>query len=205
MITIVDYKMGNLGSILNMFRKLDIQALITSDKDLIVNAEKLILPGVGSFDSAMHNLQEMNLIESLNKAVLEKGTPTLGICLGMQIMTKKSEEGTLSGLGWFDAEVVRFEASPKDRIKVPHMGWNFAKPVKENSLISITNEDTPRFYFVHSYYVAPKNEKDILARTSHGVSFTSAISRDKIAGVQFHPEKSHRYGMALLHNFATRF
>lgn len=202
MITIVDYKMGNLGSILNMLKKLGQAALVTADPALIERADKLVLPGVGAFDAGMNNLERSGLIPLLNRRVLEDRVPTLGICLGMQLMTRSSEEGTRAGLGWINAEALRFR--PTDAaLKVPHMGWNRVLPARTSALTDELPEE-PRFYFVHSFYVRCLDSADVLLTTPFGEPFASAFQRGNVWGVQFHPEKSHKFGMALLRNFATK-
>lgn len=202
MITILDYGMGNLGSIQNMLRKIGVPSEITSDADRIRAARKLILPGVGAFDAGMANLDRSGLLQVLNRRVLEDRVPTLGICLGMQLMTRGSEEGARAGLGWIDATALRFR--PADpALKVPHMGWNRVEPARASALTDDLPDD-PRFYFVHSFHVRCHDAADVLLRTPFGEPFTSAIQRGNVWGVQFHPEKSHKFGMALLRNFATR-
>lgn len=201
MIIIVDYGMGNLGSILNMLKKIGAQAAISADIEEIRRADKLILPGVGAFDNGMKNLNESGFIPVLmEKAVVQK-TPILGICLGMQLMTKSSEEGSVAGLGWLDAVTVRFRHEPERGLKIPHMGWNSVAIVKDSPLLKDMFPD-PRFYFVHSYHAVCSDGRDILATSHYGYDFVSAFQRDNIMGVQFHPEKSHKYGMRLLKNFA---
>jgi imidazole glycerol-phosphate synthase subunit HisH len=201
MIVIVDYGMGNIGSILNMLKKAGEAATISSDVHEIGEADKLILPGVGAFDTGMRNLQALGLLEVLHDKVLNDKTPTLGICLGMQLLTKGSEEGTLPGLGWIEGETVRFRFNnQQDPLKVPHMGWNTIETCQESSLFGDLARDA-RFYFVHSFYVTC-NEGDVLAKTQYGSNFVSAVHRENIWGTQFHPEKSHKYGMKVLKNFA---
>jgi imidazole glycerol-phosphate synthase subunit HisH len=203
-ITIIDYGLGNLGSMLNMLKKIGANALVSSDHDIISKADKLILPGVGSFDSGMRNLHERNLIPLLNKMILEEKVPILGICLGMQLLGKKSEEGQLPGLGWLDADSVRFNFQDDNaNLKIPHMGWNQLTVRKSHPLFSGL-EDTNRFYFVHSYHVVCANTDNLLASTSYGFDFASAVVKDNILGVQFHPEKSHKFGMRLLKNFVEQ-
>jgi len=201
MITIIDYGMGNLGSILNMFKKIGYEAEITSDLEKIKNSEKIVLPGVGSFDNGMANLNKLNLINILNTLVLEKHIPILGICLGMQLITNSSQEGKLKGLGWVDANTLKFKFS-KNNIKIPHMGWNNINIKKINPLLKNLNDSETRFYFVHSYYVKCNQKNDILTTTEYGFDFASSIQKDNIYGVQFHPEKSHKFGMKLFENFA---
>lgn len=202
MITIVDYNMGNLGSISNMLKKIGVASRITADPGDIAQAEKLILPGVGAFDAGMDNLARSGLIPLLNQRVLQDRVPTLGICLGMQLMTRQSEEGQRQGLGWIDAEALRFR--PNDPgLKVPHMGWNRVDCQRDAPLVSDL-PDMPRFYFVHSYFVRCAHAEDVLLNTTFGGPFHSAFQRGNVMGVQFHPEKSHKFGMALLRNFAEK-
>ena len=201
MISIVDYGAGNLGSIANMLRKLGYPAIITSNPEDIKKAEKLILPGVGNFDYGMSKLRESGLVEILNQKVLEDKIPILGICLGAQLMTKKSEEGKIPGLGWFDAEVKKF-SFPKEQtnLRIPHMGWNYVRIKKETAL----SKDLPaesKYYFVHSYYLESNNPEDIFMTTNYGHDFVSALNHDKIYALQFHPEKSHKYGLKIFQNF----
>lgn len=199
MITIVNYGMGNLGSILNMFKRIGVQACVTSDLLAIQSAQKILLPGVGAFDAAMERINSSGLREILEHKAMIEHVPVLGICLGMQLLTRGSEEGKLSGLGWIDADTRRF--SLQTGIKVPHMGWNVAMPSNQ-SLLTSNLPDEPRFYFVHSYYVAVDDPAHSIMRTTHGVSFDSAVQNGNIYGAQFHPEKSHKFGMQLLKNFA---
>ncbi|MFQ5571604.1 MAG: imidazole glycerol phosphate synthase subunit HisH, partial [Rhodothermales bacterium] len=202
MIVIVDYKMGNLRSILNMLKKIGAPATITSDVEEIRSADRLILPGVGSFDHGMRNIRERGLLDVLNEKVLQKKTPVLGICLGMQLLSRRSEEGHLPGLGWIAADTIRFHFNGEQQdLKIPHMGWNTVEVARDDSLFqNLTGEDT-RFYFVHSYHVVCEHEADVLARTNYGLPFVSSVQHGHILGTQFHPEKSHRYGMHLLKNF----
>lgn len=201
-IAIVDYGMGNLGSVANMLKKISIKATITSDAAMISQADKLILPGVGAFDSGMKNLEERGLLPVLKTKVLDEKTPILGLCLGMQLLALRSEEGMLPGLGWLDAQVLKFNfAATNFNLKVPHMGWNNLTIRQPHSLFTDFDVD-PRFYFVHSYYLDCANHQDILATTHYGFEFTSVVGKENILGVQFHPEKSHKFGMKLLQNFA---
>ncbi len=199
MIAIIDYGMGNPGSILNMFKRIGVEASITSSHDEIQNAEKLLLPGVGAFDAAMTRIQNTGLREILEQKVIDDHAPILGICLGMQLLTRGSEEGELPGLGWIPAQAKRF--SVKSDIKVPHMGWNIATPNKPSMLTGNLPAES-RFYFVHSYYVVADEPQHSILRTTYDIEFDSAIQRDNIFGAQFHPEKSHKFGMKLLKNFA---
>ena len=201
MITIVDYGMGNLGSIRNMLKKIGEPSIITSAKKDIIEADKLILPGVGAFDRGMKNLDDLDLIAVLNDKVLDKQTPLLGICLGMQLLAEKSEEGVRNGLGWIDAEIVKFEFSNNENsLKIPHMGWNTIKFRNRKTLFDKMPDDS-RFYFVHSYHIKCAQPDNILTETIYGYSFVSSVQRNNIFGVQFHPEKSHKYGMRILSNF----
>lgn len=199
MIVIVDYGLGNLGSIYNMLKRIKAEAIITSDVCDILKADKLILPGVGKYDAGMEGLQKYKLLEALHYKVLEEKVPILGICLGMQLMVKGSEEGRKEGLGWIDGYTYRF--APTTKFKVPHMGWNNIEILDENKL-TCSLPATSKFYFVHSFYVKTENEKDTFLKTEHSVDFASGIHKENIYGVQFHPEKSHKYGMRLLDNFA---
>ena len=201
MIVIIDYGMGNLGSIVNMFKKIGATATLSSNIQEINEAQQLILPGVGAFDKAMKNLDNLGLIPTLNKKVIEDKTPILGICLGMQLLSEKSEEGSLEGLGWIESETVRFEFSNNESLKVPHMGWNTVTIKKDSCLFKEMYEE-PRYYFVHSYYVKCRNSDNILTTTEYGLEFCSSVIKDNIMGVQFHPEKSHKFGMKLLKNFS---
>ncbi len=202
MIVIVDYGIGNLASVLNMFKKIGVKDVtISNDNKVIQNATKLLLPGVGAFDAAMTNLEKSGLLPILNKKVLEEKVPILGICLGMQLLTKQSQEGVKQGLGWIDAETVKFNLPPELKLKVPHMGWNYIKVTKKNPLISL--EEKNRFYFVHSYYVKCFNESQSIATSNFGTDFTCMVNNNNIYGAQFHPEKSLKFGMKLLQNFAN--
>lgn len=202
MIVVVDYNMGNVASVLNMLKKIGLEAKISSDSIEIREADKIILPGVGSFDEGIKNLKQMNLYNCLLEIFREGKLPVLGICLGMQLLTKCSEEGDFSGLGFFDAETVRFAFPNDTSLKVPHMGWNSLTYINESCVNLFANIEQPRFYFVHSYHVCCKNESDVLAKTRHGIDFVSAIKKNNVTGFQFHPEKSHVYGMNLLKNWA---
>jgi imidazole glycerol-phosphate synthase subunit HisH len=199
MITIVDYGLGNLGSIRNMFKRIGVAAVVTSDLDVIDRAEKLLLPGVGAFDNAMARLTGTELRDVLDRKALKERIPVLGICLGMQLLTRASDEGSLPGLGWVAGVTHRFAA--EGGLKVPHMGWNVVRPCAESQLIDGLPAES-RFYFVHSYYVRVDDDRHALLRTTHGVEFEAALQQDNIFGAQFHPEKSHKFGMSFLANFA---
>lgn len=199
-ITIIDYGIGNIGSIANMISKLDFNPIIITDPEKLSQSYKIILPGVGSFDHAMKSLIDNGWVKILNEMVLNNKVPVLGICLGMQLMCKSSEEGVIPGLGWIDAEVKRFLPNAEENLKVPHMGWNTVICKKKTKLFS-SNQIEQRFYFVHSYYVSCNDSSDIEGVTSYGNEFVSAFNNEHIHGVQFHPEKSHRFGMNLFNNF----
>lgn len=199
MIAIINYGFGNTGSIQNMIRKIGYDAVITNDFSEMKKAEKLILPGVGSFDHAMKALKDLDLVSKLNQLVLDEKKPILGICLGMQLMTHRSEEGILTGLGWMDAETVRFiPQNPTDRI--PHMGWNEVVKVNHSPLTEGFDESY-RYYFVHSYHVQCASEEDVILKTHYIKDIHVGFQKENIFGVQFHPEKSHRFGMHLMKNY----
>ena len=195
---IVDYGTGNLNSIKRTLARMSVRSEIVSSTEEIRMADKIILPGVGHFGNAMSNLKNVGLVEVLNEKVLEDRTPILGICLGMELMAKRGEEGNVAGLGWLDAEAVRFDI--KDDLKVPHMGWNNIAAKKGSPLMNGVDEDS-EFYFAHSYHLRLNDRSDELAETRYGIAFPSAVQHDNIFGVQFHPEKSHDAGALLLKNF----
>lgn len=201
MITIVDYQMGNVGSIKNMLKKVGAESEISGDPAVLRGANKLILPGVGAFDTGMRHLADSGLIDVLNELVLEKKVPVLGICLGMQLLTRKSEEGTLPGLGWVAADTIKFRFDDPE-LRVPHMGWNSLRASNGSPLFQGYSEE-PRYYFVHSYHVVCDDPADAAGTTQYGFPFTSAVQKGNVYGTQFHPEKSHKYGMQLLRNFVA--
>jgi glutamine amidotransferase len=204
MILIVDYNVGNVASIANMLRKVGAEARVAGTAADILAAEKLILPGVGSFDNGMIQLRSRQLIDPLNEMVVNRNTPILGICLGLQLFGRRSAEGREEGLGWLDAESVRFQFSSESRnLKVPHMGWNTVQVPEMQTSRTLVPENA-RFYFVHGYHLACRSDSDVAGRTHYGYDFVSAVQRGNISGVQFHPEKSHRFGMELLRRFAER-
>jgi|SRR5262252_2740956 len=200
-IAIVDYGMGNLYSVQRKFSRIRVRTTVTSDPAVIAGAEKVVLPGVGHFQSAMENLRQLRLLEALNAAHARR-TPVLGICLGMQLMALSSEEGDTDGLGWLDAKVVRFKVSDTVRFKVPHIGWNEIVQKKTSALFK-NIPDRAEFYFVHSYHLVANREAIVLSETEYDYSFASAVEMENIFGVQFHPEKSHDIGESLLQNFAN--
>lgn len=204
-IVIIEYGMGNIGSVANMIRKIGVKPIISNDPEYIYKASKLILPGVGAFDKGMNHLHKLNLVDALEEKVLHQDTPILGICLGMQFFATYSEEGSLPGLNWIEAHVRRFPFSSDRETtenihRIPHMGWNIVSPVCQSELFDLEAEEQ-RFYFAHSYHYECKNPEDVLSNTNYGFDFPSAIRRKNIFGVQFHPEKSHRFGRQLLTKF----
>ncbi len=201
MIVIVDYGIGNLASVLNMFKKIGTkEVIISGDPNQISKADKILLPGVGAFDTGMTNLENSKLIPVLQTKVLNEKVPLLGICLGMQLLTNKSEEGHKNGLGFIDAETIKFKFSPEQNLKIPHMGWNYIKVQQPNKLIAL--DARHRFYFVHSYYVKCNNPANSIATANYGHDFTCMINKENIFGAQFHPEKSLKFGMEILSNFS---
>ena len=201
MITILDYGLGNIGSLKNMFKRINQNVNITSSPNDIIKSHKIIIPGVGSFDAAMNSINKIKgLREALNLKALHHKIPILGICLGMQLLTNKSEEGTLEGFKWIPGEVKKF---PKTcNFKIPHMGWNEVKANNSKLKIVENIEKGARYYFVHSYYVKVYDENHSFLKSKHNIIFDSGIYKDNLYGVQFHPEKSHKYGMKILKNFS---
>lgn len=201
-VTIVDCGIGNVRSVRRMFEAVEASVDVVSRPADIGACRRLVLPGVGAFDAGMAALREGGWIDPLNRLVEERRVPVLGICLGMQLLCRDSEEGRTPGLGWLDASVVRLETRGDPRLKVPHMGWSAAHVAKDNPILP-SDGDEQRFYFVHKYRVHCDRPEDVLATATYGEPFTCAVQRDNVFGVQFHPEKSHRYGMALMQRFAT--
>jgi glutamine amidotransferase len=202
MITLVDYGLGNIQAFSNIFNRLGIEVEAARTPTELQRARKIILPGVGAFDWAMSRLNDSGLRETLDDLVLAKGVDVLGVCVGMQLMAKRSEEGSLPGLGWLDAEVLRFDTTLfKASTHLPHMGWNDVHPVCDDDLFK--NIQLPRYYFLHSYYIAPGNSADTLATANYSFEFTAAIRSANVYGTQFHPEKSHQWGIDLLKNFSN--
>jgi len=199
MIVIVDYACGNIASVLNMIRKAGGDAIVSDSHEVIKQATKLILPGVGAYDHGMSHLHAKQLPAILQDRAAA-GVPLLGICLGMQLLAQGSEEGKIPGLGLIDAKFKRFAFEADSTMRVPHVGWNTVQIQKSNPLIA-DNEEEKRYYFVHSYYAACADESDILAMTEYGQHFPSAYSNENVYGVQFHPEKSHRFGLSLIKQF----
>ncbi len=199
-IVIIDYGMGNLRSVQKKFERIGAKSRITREPSQIAKAEKLVLPGVGHFSQACSKLKEFDIWDVLNQRVLNDKTPVLGICLGMQLMAKTSTEGNAEGLGWFDAEVVKFNIQDRLQHKVPHTGWNNAAFTRDTQFSQGISNDSS-FYFVHAYHIVCNDPEDVLATTDYEYTFTSAIQRDNIWGTQFHPEKSHDVGEKLIKNF----
>lgn len=199
-VTLVDYGLGNIQAFANIYRRLNIGVAVARNAEELAAAERIVLPGVGAFDWAMGRLEESGMRGCLDKLVLKQGRPVLGVCVGMQMMAACSSEGELAGLGWFDAEVKRFpEYVGERKVQLPHMGWNDVAAQEDTLFKGIK---TPRFYFLHSYYFLPRDPSCVLARSEYHGAFASAVRRGNIYGVQFHPEKSHHWGVELLKNFA---
>ena len=203
MIKIIDYGMGNTASMLNMIRKVGGQAELCAIPSELNSAKAIILPGVGSFDNAITKLENSGFSEALHSKVIKEKIPFLGVCLGMQLLFEKSEEGKLPGLKWVEGDVKHFDFSDiqfKDPLKVPHMGWNVITPKTYKGLFSGLGNEA-RFYFIHSYHVNCSNPLDVLATANYGYEFTCSVRHDNIWGVQFHPEKSHQFGIQVFKNF----
>lgn len=199
-VTIIDYGVGNVSSIANIVRHIGSTATVSSDLVEIRDAEQLILPGVGAFDAAREKMIALG-IDNVLRDCAAKGTPILGICLGMQLLTNGSEEGKRAGLGLVDASASKFVFSGNQNLRIPHMGWNYLRPRRNSVLFDVESNSPPRFYFVHSYYVTCANDDDVVGVTEYGHEFTSAFQHGNVFGVQFHPEKSHKYGMELFRRF----
>jgi len=202
MITIVNYGLGNISAFANLYKRLNIHISVAKTADQLKSALKIILPGVGAFDHAMNKLNNSGMRETLDKLVLDHRVPVLGICVGMQMLAKSSDEGVLPGLGWIDGTVKKFDVSVlNSKTPLPHMGWNTIHLNNDNPLfLNLSNNS--RFYFLHSYYFQCNNQNDTIATTEYGIQYSSAVNNKNIYGVQFHPEKSHQWGIQLLKNFA---
>jgi len=199
MISIIDIGSGNVFSVYNMFKKIGYNSIITNDKEEIKKSTSIILPGVGHFDYCMQSLQKTGLIKTLENEVIRKKKKFLGICVGLQMLFEKSEEGSEKGLSWIKGEVVRFNEKKDLQINIPHMGWNYVMPKKDKELFEAFEEN--RFYFIHSYHAKCDDKDDILTETEYGYIFPSAIKKNNITAVQFHPEKSHIFGMSFLKRY----
>ena len=203
MIGILNYGLGNIRSFYNLYKTLDIQSKFISSSNELIDVKRLILPGVGSFDYAMEKFNNSGLRDQVENMVLNDKIPLLGVCVGMQMLAKSSDEGTNKGLGWIDANVSRFDLSViKDNLRLPHMGWNTINIEREEPLFKNLNNQS-RFYFLHSYYFKCNIIEESITKTNYGSNFTSSIRSDNIYGVQFHPEKSHDNGIKLLYNFSN--
>ena len=198
MIVIIDLNLGNVGAIKNMLKKIGVNSKVSNKKNDILSATKLILPGVGSFDTGMINIKKKGILNCIEKKVREEFIPILGICLGMQMMLQRSDEGKQEGLGWINGEVKKFRLN---ELKVPHMGWNNINVINESKFTDNLDSNS-KFYFVHSYYASLNNPDDIVSKSKYGLDFTWAINHKNFYGVQFHPEKSHKFGIALLNNIS---
>ena len=199
MICVIDYGLGNIGSLVNMCRFIGIETVVGSDKETIAKASHLILPGVGTFDKGISNLRVNGLFDIVNEAVIKKKKTILGLCLGAQIMLEYSEEGTLDGFGWVEGDVVKFQL-PKS-LKIPHMGWNGLEDCNDEELFNEMPDNPPRFYFIHSYHFRINNDLNIACRTNYGGNFVSGFRKNNVIGMQFHPEKSHQFGIQFIKNF----
>lgn len=201
-ISVIDYGMCNLGSIINMSRKLGFRVVVATKPNDIINASHLILPGVGAFDHGVEALKKIGLFDVIIKKMVHKPVPFLGICLGMQLLCDGSEEGNLKGLGLISGKCKHFIVENGSNLRIPHMGWNEVKFCKE-SPIAFNLKENSRFYFTHSYHMVCEEKDDLLAISNHGKNFTAAIQKGNVVGVQFHPEKSHKFGMSLFKNFGN--
>lgn len=203
MITLIDYGVGNIFAFQNVYKRLNIPTKIAKTSSELLDAEKLILPGVGSFDYAMSQLNNSGMREKLDELVIEKHVPIIGICVGMQMMGNRSDEGKSDGLGWIDADILKFDESLiRHRTKLPHMGWNDVVPVANHPLFEGLEKEAI-FYFLHSFFFKCNNPHESIAVSDYGITFASAVNYNNIYGIQFHPEKSHQNGEKLLHNFAN--
>ncbi len=202
-LVVVDAGIGNLGAIPNMLKRIGVAARITNRADEIAEADRLILPGVGAFDAAMRTLNDLGIVETLRAKALVERIPVLGVCLGMQLLFRGSEEGDIPGLGWINGDVVRFRLDSADRsVRIPHMGWNYASATNGAALLA-GFEQSPRFYFAHSYHVECDDPADVAGWTTYGYRFASVVQHENIGGIQFHPEKSHRFGLEFLRSWAS--
>jgi glutamine amidotransferase len=202
MIAIIDYGIGNVGSIENMLKKAgERDVVLAHDASVLRAADRLILPGVGAFDAGINMMNQSGMREELDIQVLEQNKPILGICLGMQMLGMGSEEGKLPGLGYVNFDCKKFSLPRESNLKIPHMGWDYIKIVKKNDALVNDFSERMKFYFVHSFYALCERSDDVLMTCNYGFDFTAAVVKGNVYGVQFHPEKSHRFGMKLLENF----
>jgi glutamine amidotransferase len=202
MITIIDYGLGNIRAFVNVYNRLNIETKVAHVAEDLKSGTKIILPGVGAFDYAISQLNASSMRDELEKQVIENKIPIIGICVGMQILAKSSDEGKLSGLGWIDGQVKQFDTSLIPyKTKLPHMGWNNINPVNKCQLL-FGLSDQSLFYFLHSYYFSCEKKENIISTTDYGITYASVVNKENIYGIQFHPEKSHSNGIQLLHNFA---
>jgi glutamine amidotransferase len=202
MITIIDYGVGNIFAFQNVYKRLNIPTRIANSVNDLDNVNKLILPGVGHFDYAISQLNASGMRKRLDELVIIEKKPIIGICVGMQMMARKSDEGTSEGLGWIEGDIKKFDTSTIEyHAKLPHMGWNDVKPISNHPLFEGLEKDAI-FYFLHSFYFECSNQKNSISETDYGINFTSSVQHDNIYGIQFHPEKSHSFGERLLENFA---
>jgi len=202
MITIINYGLGNLGSVQNMLKRVGVSCMITSDVNEIMRAEKLLLPGVGAFDTAITKIEELDLRDAIIEKVNVQKTPIMGICLGMQLLMDGSEEGVLPGLGLIKGKACHFRNYVDKSYKIPHMGWNDVTILNDSELTEGFGHEI-RFYFVHSYFVKTEKRQESMMECHYGIDFDAAVHKDNIYGSQFHPEKSHKYGMRFLQNFSA--
>lgn len=201
MIAVIDYGLGNVQAFLDIYKRLNIPAIAAKKSEDLLGVSKCILPGVGAFDWAMQSLENSGMRPALEKLVVHDGLPVLGVCVGMQMLANQSDEGALSGLGWIPGQIKKFDETKFDRLPhVPHMGWNDVAITRENLLLN--GIEDPLFYFLHSYYFVPKDSHAIIGASEYGGTFASVVARGNVYGTQFHPEKSHHWGMSLLKNFA---
>jgi glutamine amidotransferase len=201
MIAVIDYGLGNVQAFLDIYKRLNIPAIAAKKSEDLLGVSKCILPGVGAFDWAMQSLENSGMRPALEKIVVQDKLPVLGVCVGMQMLANQSDEGSLKGLGWIPGEIKKFDETKFDRLPhIPHMGWNDVAITRENPLLNGIKD--PQFYFLHSYYFAPEDPHSIIGASEYGGRFASAVAKGNVYGTQFHPEKSHHWGMSLLKNFA---
>ena len=201
-VTLVQYGLGNIQAFAHIYQRLNLAVEVATTAAQVMTAQRLIMPGVGAFDWAMARLNASGMREALDDAVLNRKTPVLGVCVGMQMMAERSDEGVEPGLGWIQGDVKAFSSMSETQLPLPHMGWNDVEPVNKDCLFA--EIDAPKYYFLHSYCIVPTNAADALATADYGNRFVSAVRHGNIFGTQFHPEKSHNWGIVLLRNFAKQ-